>query len=63
MIRPVVLEPTPRVNLTRFHGVVAPNSKQGAVVVPVMRGSAAANLKPATRTAANARRTAGLVEH
>jgi len=30
--------PKPRVNLTRFHGVFAPNSKYRAVVTPAKRG-------------------------
>jgi hypothetical protein len=30
--------PKPRVNLTRFHGVFAPNSKHRAVVTPARRG-------------------------
>ena len=32
--------PKPRVNLTRFHGVFAPNSKHRAVVTPAKRGKA-----------------------
>ena len=32
------LVPKPRVNLTRFHGVFAPNSKHRAVVTPAKRG-------------------------
>lgn len=32
------LVPTPRVNLTRFHGVFAPNSKHRARVTPGKRG-------------------------
>jgi len=30
--------PKPRVNLTRFHGVFAPNSKHRAAVTPAKRG-------------------------
>jgi hypothetical protein len=30
--------PKPRVNLTRFHGVFAPNSKHRALITPVCRG-------------------------
>ena len=30
--------PRPRVNLTRFHGVLAPNSKYRALVTPAKRG-------------------------
>ena len=32
------LVPKPRVNLTRFHGVFAPNSKRRALVTPAKRG-------------------------
>jgi len=34
----VSLVPQPRVNLTRFHGVFAPNSKYRAKVTPARRG-------------------------
>lgn len=33
------LVPKPRVNLTRFHGVFAPNSKHRALVTPAKRGN------------------------
>ena len=36
--RLAALVPKPRVNLTRFHGVFAPNSKHRALVMPVKRG-------------------------
>ena len=36
--RLVALVPKPRVNLTRFHGVFAPNSKHRALVTPAKRG-------------------------
>jgi len=36
--RLVSLVPRPRVNLTRFHGVFAPNSKYRAMVTPASRG-------------------------
>ncbi len=36
--RLVALVPKPRVNLTRFHGVFAPNSKYRASVTPARRG-------------------------
>ena len=36
--RLVALIPNPRVNLTRFHGVFAPNSKHRAEVTPAKRG-------------------------
>jgi hypothetical protein len=37
--RLAALVPRPRVNLTRFHGVFAPNSKHRALVTPAKRGS------------------------
>ena len=36
--RLVALVPKPRVNLTRFHGVFAPNSKHRVHITPVKRG-------------------------
>jgi hypothetical protein len=36
--RLVSLVPQPRVNLTRFHGIFAPNSKYRALVTPARRG-------------------------
>jgi len=36
--RLVALVPRPRVNLTRFHGIFAPNSKYRARVTPAKRG-------------------------
>jgi len=36
--RLVALVPRPRVNLTRYHGVLAPNSKYRAQVTPAKRG-------------------------
>jgi hypothetical protein len=36
--RLAALMPKPRVNLTRFHGVFAPNSKHRALVTPAKRG-------------------------
>lgn len=33
------LVPKPRVNLTRFHGVFAPNSQHRAMVTPAERGN------------------------
>ena len=38
MARLAALVPKPRVNLTRFHGVFAPNSKHRALVIPAKRG-------------------------
>ena len=38
LARLVALVPKPRVNLTRFHGVFAPNSKYRARVAPARRG-------------------------
>jgi hypothetical protein len=36
--RLAALVPKPRVNLTRFHGVFAPNSKHRALITPSKRG-------------------------
>ena len=36
--RLVALVPKPRVNLTRFHGVFAPNSKYRSKITPAGRG-------------------------
>jgi hypothetical protein len=36
--RLAALVPRPRVNLTRFHGVFAPNSRHRALVTPARRG-------------------------
>jgi len=53
------LVPKPRVNLTRFHGVFAPNSKYRARVTPAKRGKggrdARAAADPEERTAAERR--------
>ncbi len=38
MARLAALVPKPRVNLTRFHGVFAPNSKHRIYVTPAKRG-------------------------
>lgn len=38
IVRLAALVPKPRVNLTRFHGVFAPNSKHRALVTPGKRG-------------------------
>ena len=38
MARLAALIPRPRANLTRFHGVFAPNSKYRALVTPAKRG-------------------------
>ncbi|HIG43957.1 MAG TPA: hypothetical protein EYQ14_26015 [Gammaproteobacteria bacterium] len=38
MSRLVALVPRPRVNLTRFHGVFAPNSKYRVQITPAKRG-------------------------
>jgi len=37
--RLVALVPKPRINLTRFHGMFAPNSKYRALVTPVLNGN------------------------
>ena len=39
--RLAALVPKPRVNLTRFHGVFAPNSRHRALVTPAKRGRGA----------------------
>ncbi len=41
MARLAALIPRPRANLTRFHGVFAPNSKHRALVTPSKRGRSA----------------------
>ncbi len=41
MARLGALVPRPRANLTRFHGVFAPNSKHRALVTPSKRGKSA----------------------
>jgi hypothetical protein len=38
MARLAALIPRPRANLTRFHGIFAPNSKYRALVTPAKRG-------------------------
>jgi hypothetical protein len=38
MVRLAALIPRPRANLTRFHGVFAPNSKHRALITPAKRG-------------------------
>jgi hypothetical protein len=38
IVRLTALVPRPRVNLTRFHGVLAPNSQHRALVTPAKRG-------------------------
>ena len=38
MARLAALVPKPRINLTRFHGVFAPNSKYRALITPAQRG-------------------------
>ena len=38
MARFAALVPKPRANLTRFHGALAPNSKQRIYVTPAKRG-------------------------
>ncbi len=62
--RLVALVPKPRVNLTRFHGVFAPNSTYRALVVPAKRGrgkrvktqSEAPDQTPAEKRASDLRR-------
>ena len=45
MARLAALVPKPRVNLTRFHGVFAPNSKHRALVTPSGRGKGSKQAK------------------
>mgnify|MGYP001813108265 CR=1 FL=1 len=47
--RLAALVPKPRVNLTRFHGVFAPNSKHRALVTPAKRVKAASSRCPMGR--------------
>lgn len=42
MAKLAALEPKPRVNLTRYHGVFAPNSKHRINVTPAKRGKGSA---------------------
>jgi len=44
--RLAALVPKPRVNLTRFHGVFAPNSKHRALVTPARQGKGNKTKKP-----------------
>ncbi len=44
------LVPEPRVNLTRFHGVFAPNSKHRVDVTPAKRGKGRARKKNEDKT-------------
>ena len=44
MARLAALIPRPRANLTRFHGVFAPNSKHRALVTPAKRGKSTKRL-------------------
>jgi hypothetical protein len=43
MAKLAALVPKPRANLTRFHGVLAPNSKYRINVTPAKRGKGSAN--------------------
>ncbi len=38
MARLAALVPKPRINLTRYHGVFAPNNAQRAAITPSQRG-------------------------
>jgi hypothetical protein len=53
--RLVSLVPKPRVNLTRFHGVFAPNSKYRALVIPAKRGGRKRVKTPNDQTSAEKR--------
>ena len=46
LARLAALVPKPRINLTRFHGVFAPNSKHRALVTPAGRGKGSRQAKP-----------------
>jgi len=48
MARLAALVPKPRMNLTRFHGVFAPNSRLRAQVTPAQRGRRSARAVTAT---------------
>jgi len=50
--RLAALVPKPRVNLTRFHGVFAPNSKHRALVTPAGRGKGGTRAQQASDNAA-----------
>jgi hypothetical protein len=52
------LVPKPRVNLTRFHGVFAPNSKHRALVTPAKRGK---GNRPKQRMAKRSKRQFGVM--
>lgn len=44
--RLAALVPTPRVHLTRYHGVFAPHSRRRAAITPAWRGAPGAALTP-----------------
>ena len=46
MAKLAALVPKPRINLTRFHGVFAPNSKHRVEVTPTKRGKLTAKAEP-----------------
>ena len=50
MARLATLVPKPRVNLTRLHGVFAPNSKHRALVTPSGRGKGSSKVKDHNHT-------------
>ena len=56
--RPPALVPKPRANLTRFHGVFAPNSKHRALVTPSGRGKGASRRRPINTIQMTKRHTA-----
>ena len=56
--RLAALVPKPRVNLTRFHGVFAPNSKHRALVTPSGRGKGASRRRPINTIQMTKRHTA-----
>ena len=56
--RLAALVPKPRANLTRFHGVFAPNSKHRALVTPSGRGKGASRRRPINTIQMTKRHTA-----
>lgn len=58
--RLTALVPKPRVNLTRYHGVFAPNSKYRALVTPARRGKGRKPQTPKTQDRTPAERRASI---
>jgi hypothetical protein len=51
MARLAALVPKPRINLTRYHGVFAPNSAQRAAITPSQRGKGSKKAEGTVTTA------------